>query len=237
MTLVVYVPDCGYDEYYDLLAAFVDKVQRVTSREPFLIERASEAARPARVRPRDHDGASSATLPASRTQRRCRLSAARRASGAPSRRLAVSRPRECSLTCPLRLSRAGAHAVHQGCRRLRKGGHRREGGRPRPHRPPHRAVHRIGGRVRGTDRRSPLTNPGEETPKLSLRPRSSARSCASRANRAKRAKSKSSAKNVFSFRRAPSSVDRVARRPLTSPRPSLVHTRRPFPFPSLRRPS
>jgi hypothetical protein len=52
------------------------------------------AARPARVRPRDHDGASSATLLASRTPRRCRSSGAQRAAGAPSRSLAVSRPRE-----------------------------------------------------------------------------------------------------------------------------------------------
>ena len=68
------------------------KVDRVPSASPFLIERAPEAARPSRVRPRDHDGTSSATLPASRTPRRCRLSAPQRAPGAPSRSLAVSRP-------------------------------------------------------------------------------------------------------------------------------------------------
>ena len=76
----------------DLLAAEVDTVDRVPSASPFLIERAPEAARPSRARPRDHDGKSSATLPASRTPRRCRLSAAQRAPGAPSRSLAVSRP-------------------------------------------------------------------------------------------------------------------------------------------------
>ena len=206
MTLVVYVPDCGYDEYYDLLAAFVDKVQRVTSREPFLIERASEAARPARVRPRDHDGASSATLPASRTQRRCRLSAARRASGAPSRRLAVSRPRECSLTCPLRLSRAGAHAVHQGCRRLRKGGHRREGGRPRPHRPPHRAVHGIGGRVRGTDRAIASPKPRGRNPET-LRARSGAEA------RGTPKQTPTLLRDVFSFLRETERRSRIVCRP------------------------
>ena len=76
----------------DLLAAEVDTVDRVPSASPFLIERAPEAARPSRARPRDHDGKSSATLPASRTPRRCRLSAPQRAPGAPSRSLAVSRP-------------------------------------------------------------------------------------------------------------------------------------------------
>lgn len=162
------------DDAADWPTIVIDKVERVAFREPFLIERAPEAARPARVRPRDHDGASSGTLLASRTPRRCRSSGAQRAAGAPSRSLAVSRPRECSLTCPLRLSRAGAHAVHQGCRRLRQGGHRREGGRPRPHRPPHRAVHRLGGCVPGADRGDRLSQTPRGNPET-LRTRSRAR--------------------------------------------------------------